>query len=58
MDIHKLRGQCYDGARTMSGAKSGVAKQILMEEPLAFIHTAMGMRLIWVPVIQSRIFEF
>ena len=36
LDIHRLRGQCYDGASTMSGAKSGVAKQILEEEPRAF----------------------
>ena len=24
--VEKLRGQCYDGASTMSGCKSGVAK--------------------------------
>ena len=33
LDIHKLRGQCYDGASTMSGMKTGVAKQIQKEEP-------------------------
>lgn len=35
LDIHRLRGQCYDGASAMSGAKSGVAKQILEKEPRA-----------------------
>ena len=34
----RIRGQCYDGARAMSGAKSGVAQQI-REEPRAFTHT-------------------
>lgn len=28
LSINKLRGQCYDGASAMKGAKSGVAKQI------------------------------
>ena len=42
LDIHCLRGQCYDGASTMSGAKSGVAKQILMEEPLAYYTHCYG----------------
>ena len=32
--LSKLRGQCYDGASAMSGAKSGVAKRI-QEEPRA-----------------------
>ena len=36
LDIHKLRGQCYDEASTMSGAKAGVAKMILDEEPCAY----------------------
>ena len=36
LDIHRLRGQCYDGASTMSGAKSVVAKQILEEEPCTY----------------------
>ena len=35
----KLRGQCYDGASAMSGAKSGVAKRIIDLEPRAvFTH--------------------
>ena len=42
LDIHRLRGQCYDGASTMSGAKSGVAKQILEEEPRAFYTHCYG----------------
>ena len=33
--LSKLRGQCYDGASAMSGAKSGVAKRIREEEPRA-----------------------
>lgn len=33
--ISKVRGQCYDGASTMQGARSGVAKQIMDEEPRA-----------------------
>ena len=36
LDIHRPRGQCYDGASTLSGAKSDVAKQILEEEPHAY----------------------
>ena len=35
----KVRGQCYDGARNMSGLHSGVAKRILDEDPRAvFTH--------------------
>ena len=35
LPISKLRGQCYDGASTMKGVRSGVASQILAEEPRA-----------------------
>ena len=35
LSFSKLRGQCYDGASSMSGAKSGVAKRISEEEPRA-----------------------
>ena len=35
LPIAKLRGQCYDGAAAMRGIRSGVAKQILDEEPRA-----------------------
>ncbi|XP_066914540.1 zinc finger MYM-type protein 1-like [Clytia hemisphaerica] len=31
LDINKLRGQCYDGAAAMSGAKSGVATRFKKE---------------------------
>ena len=38
-DFSKIRGQCYDGASAMSGAKSGVKTRILSENPKAlFIH--------------------
>lgn len=37
--LSKIRGQCYDGASNMTGAKTGVAKQILAEESQAvFTH--------------------
>ena len=39
ISLSKLRGQCYDGAATMAGLKSGVAKQIQDIEPRAvFTH--------------------
>ena len=33
--MSKLHGQCYDRDSTMKGARSGVAKRILDEEPRA-----------------------
>ena len=42
--LNKIRGQCYDGASSMSGAKSGVAKRLLEEEYSLIV---MGMPLIW-----------
>ena len=37
--VAKLRGQCYDGAATMSGTRAGVATLLLEEEPRAvFTH--------------------
>jgi len=37
--LSKLRGQCYDGASSMRGARSGVAKRIMEDEPRAvYIH--------------------
>ena len=37
--VSKVRGQCYDGAATMSGKKSGVATRLCAEEPRAvFTH--------------------
>ena len=39
LPLSNCRGQCYDGAANMAGAKSGVATQIIQEEPRAtFTH--------------------
>ena len=39
LPLSKLRGQCYDGASNMKGARNGVAKRIQDEEPRStFIH--------------------
>ena len=39
LDINKLRGQCYDGAASMSGSKSGVATRFKEEnEKCLFTH--------------------
>ena len=39
LSMEKLRGQCYDGCSTMSGARTGVAKRISDQEPHAvFTH--------------------
>ena len=39
LPMSKYRGQCYDGASTMRGAKSGVATQLLKDEPRAlYLH--------------------
>lgn len=38
----KLRGQCYDGAASMSGARNGVAKLIIDEEPRALYTHCYG----------------
>ena len=39
LSINNCRGQCYDGAANMRGARSGVATQIQAEEPKAhFTH--------------------
>ena len=35
LSIHNCRGQCYDGAANMAGARTGVATQITREEPKA-----------------------
>ena len=35
LSMSKLHGQCYDRDSTMKGARSGVAKRILDEEPRA-----------------------
>ena len=39
LSMSKVHGQCYDGCSTMSGARTGVAKRIMDEEPRAvFTH--------------------
>ena len=39
LHINKLRGQCYDGAASMSGSKSGVATRFKEEnEKRLFTH--------------------
>ena len=39
LSLNKMRGQCYDGASSMSGAKTGVAKQISdIESRAIFTH--------------------
>ena len=40
--ISKVRGQCYDGASSMSGSISGVATKILEEEPRALYTHCYG----------------
>ena len=42
LSIERLRGQCYDGASTMSGSKSGVAKRISELEPRAIFTHCYG----------------
>jgi len=39
LDIHRIHGQCYDGASTMSGIKSEVAKLFTdMEASTIYTH--------------------
>ena len=40
--VCKIRGQCYDGAATMSGHRSGVATKLLDEEPKAIYTHCYG----------------
>ena len=41
LPMSKCRGQCYDGAATMSGAYKGVQKRILDQQPNSFyVHCA------------------
>lgn len=42
LSINNSRGQCYDGASNMSGAKNGVAKQISDREPRAIYTHCYG----------------
>ncbi len=38
LSISNCRGQCYDGASSMSGSRSGVAIQLSKLEPQSLIH--------------------
>ena len=40
--VAKLRGQCYDGAATMSGTRAGVATSLLEEKPRAIFTHCYG----------------
>ena len=42
LSLGKLRGQCYDGASAMQGARSGVATRICEEEPHALYTHCYG----------------
>ncbi len=42
LSIHKLRGQCFDGASAMSGAKRGLAALVQQEEPKAIYTHCYG----------------
>ncbi len=42
LSIEKLRGQCYDGASTMAGSRTGVAKRISELEPRAIFTHCYG----------------
>ena len=42
LSMKKIRGQCYDGASSMCGIKTGVAKQIRDIEPRAFYTHCYG----------------
>lgn len=42
LSLTRIRGQCYDGASAMSGAKSGVAQRIKEEEPRALYTHSYG----------------
>ena len=42
LSINKCRGQCYDGASNMAGAKTGVSTQIKLEEPRAIFTHCYG----------------
>ena len=43
LPLSKARGQCYDGASTISGIRNGVAAQISEEERELYIHIVMSM---------------
>ena len=45
LSISKLHGQCYDGAATMTGYKSGVATRVMSQEQ--FLLTVMVTHSTW-----------
>ena len=42
LSLTRIRGQCYDGSASMAGIRSGVAKQLLDEEPRAIYTHCYG----------------
>ena len=42
LEMSKMRGQCFDGAASMSGCKAGLAKRIRDEEPRALYTHCYG----------------
>ena len=54
ISLHKLRGQCYDGASSMSGSKSGLLSRFVILNQEQFSLTAMVMLLTWLPVTLSK----
>ena len=42
LSMHRVRGQCYDGASNMSGHRSGVAARIKVDEPKAIYTHCYG----------------
>ena len=42
LSLTRIKGQCYDGAASMAGIRSGVAKQLLDEEPRAIYTHCYG----------------
>ena len=42
LNVHQLRGQCYDGASVMSGLRNGVVTQIQTMEPRAIYTHCYG----------------
>ena len=42
LKVENCRGQCYDGAANMNGAKKGVATQLRQTEPRALLTHCYG----------------
>ena len=43
LDLHNCRGQCYDGAASMAGSRTGAALKCFMWRSVPYLHTAMAM---------------